>query len=258
MNSQPLKEAAAPPLITNYMVKAVSQHRREVLEEETNAGKFRQPGSTHFAAEKTPLGNVKSTSARLSKFAQGFGLGSGGTGVSTGYQGSGGTVRQVPEVYSPLWLNSNLNLPRDRATINAWCRSFYALNPVVQNAIYLHATYPISKLNIKCKNEKVNKFFQTMIEEIDLTNICVQIAQEYWTLGEAFVYAELDERSAKWSRILIQNPDYISVKRSVIAGEPIISLRPDENLRRICTSNRPSDMQQRQQLDKSIGCCVAF
>jgi hypothetical protein len=66
------------------------------------------------------------------------------------------------------------------------------------------------------------------------------------------VYAELDERAAKWSRILIQNPDYMVVKRSVIAGEPIISLRPDENLRRIVTSNRPSDIQQRQQLDKKI------
>ena len=256
MNSQQYLQEAPPPVITNYMIKAVSQHRRSVLEDETNAGKFRQPGSTHFAVEKTPLGNVKSTSARLSKFGATtsgtFGTGAGGTSVSTGYQGSGGTVRQVPEVYSPLWLNSNLNLPRDRATINAWCRSFYALNPVVQNAIFLHSTYPIAKLNIKCKNEKVNNFFQAMNEEIDLTNVCVQIAQEYWTLGEAFVYAELDERSAKWSRILIQNPDYISVKRSVIAGEPIISLRPDENLKRICTSNRPADVQQRQQLDKSI------
>ena len=40
-----------------------------------------------------------------------------------------------------------------------------------------------------------------MIEEIDLMNICVQIAQEYWLLGEAFVYAELDEGKGKWSRL---------------------------------------------------------
>ena len=60
----------------------------------------------------------------------------------------GDSVKQTPEVYSPLWLNSNLNLPRDRATINAWCRSFFALNPFVHNAINLHSTYPISKLSI--------------------------------------------------------------------------------------------------------------
>ena len=32
-------------------------------------------------------------------------------------------------------------------------------------------------------------------------NICVQIAQEYWLLGEAFVYAELDESRGRWSRL---------------------------------------------------------
>jgi len=44
----------------------------------------------------------------------------------------------------------------------------------------------------------------------------------------------------------------VTVKHSVIAGEPILSLRPDENLKRIVTSNRPADIQQRQQLDQSI------
>jgi len=252
---QPQFQETAPPVITNYMIKSVSQHRRSELEEETYAGKYRQPGGAHFAVNTTHLGNVTFTSAnKMRKYgATAFSTGtSSGSSVGSGWRGGGGTVRQVPEVYSPLWLNSNLNLPRDRATINAWCRSFYALNPIVQNAIFLHSTYPISKLNIKCKNPEVHQFFQNMIEEISLTDVCVQIAQEYWTLGEAFVYAELDESTAKWSRIQIQNPDYISVKRSVIAGEPIISLRPDENLRRICTSNLRSDIEQRQQIDPSI------
>ena len=244
------RKGEAPPIITEGTIKAVSQQRRESLESEISAGKF----STGYkdALDPSPgitsLGNV----VGFQKKAQAFSGGDGTSTFGTGYRGTGGTVRQTPEVYSPLWLNSNLNLPRDRATINAWARSFFALNPVVQNAISLHSTYPISKLNIKCKNPKINAFFENMIDEIDLMNICVQIAQEFWTLGEAFVYAELDEASAKWSRLLIQNPDYMVVKRSVIAGEPIISLRPDENLKRIVTSNRSEDLLQRQQLDPSI------
>jgi mRNA-degrading endonuclease HigB of HigAB toxin-antitoxin module len=164
----------------------------------------------------------------------------------------GDSVKQTPEVYSPLWLNSNLNLPRDRATINAWCRSFFALNPFVHNAICLHSTYPISKLSIKCPNKDIEKFFNDMIEEIDLMNICVQIAQEYWLLGEAFVYAELDESRGRWSRLMIQNPDYMIVKRTVVANEPIIMLRPDENLKKIIFSNRPTDIEQRKQLNNHI------
>lgn len=247
------KKGEAPPASV-VMAGEVSQFRREGLEDEILNGKFRDgnsPPSMHsYGAERTPLGNV--VGSGLKKQAQGFTTFNSGNTTGSGYRGEGGTFRQVQEVYSPLWLNSNLNLPRDRATINAWSRSFFALNPIVQNAITLHSTYPISKLNIKCKNSKVNAFFENMIDEIDLMNVCVQIAQEFFTIGETFPYAELDEGSAKWSRILIQNPDYVDVKRSVIAGEPIISLRPDENLMRIVRGNRPADIAQRQQLDRSI------
>jgi hypothetical protein len=230
--------------ISQGALASVSQYRREILENEINKNNT----TSHFLKGSSGLGNVTSTSrTRIEKTAN-FSSGGG----STSYRGPGDTGRQVPEVYSPLWLNSNLNMPRERATINAWCRTFFALNPIVQNAISLHSTYPISKLNIKCKNPKVNAFFENMIDELDLMNICVQIAQEYWTLGEAFPYAELDESTAKWSRIIIQNPDYMVVKRSVIAGEPLISLSPDENLRKICTGNSASDIQQRMQLNPRV------
>lgn len=259
-----------PPEVTSNMARQVSGYRREMLEDEVNAGDFREQGSSPLSRmvnmsastlkiihEPTSLGSssytsqdqiIKSAQTSAALSGQGGVLGAGGVG----FRGPGGTVKQVPEVYSPLWLNSNLNLPRDRATVNAWSRSFFALNPIVHNAISLHSTYPISKLNIKCKNRKVEQFFAEMCEEIDLMNVCVAIAQEFWVLGEAFVYGELDERTAKWSRLMIQNPDYITVKRSVVAGDPIISLRPDENLKRIVFSQRAVDIQQRRQLDPSI------
>lgn len=245
-----------PPLVTNSMVKSVSSYRRESLENETRNGAFREPGTySNLSSDdykNTSLGVASATIHKRAQLGE-FGSAPGATGsAGNNWRGPGGTVRQGPEVYSPLWLNSNLNLPRDRATINAWCRTFFALNPMVHNAISLHSTYPISKLNIHCKDKRVEQFFADMIDELDLMNVCCQIAQEFWTLGEAFVYTEFDEINAKWSRIVLQNPDYITVKRSVIAGEPIISLRPDENLKRIVTSNRPSDIQQRRQLDPSI------
>ena len=128
--------------------------------------------------------------------------------------------------------NQQSKLPRDRATINAWCRAYYALNPIVHNAIQLHSTYPISKMNIKCSDPKVQQFFEEQIEEIDLMNVCVQIAQEYYNLGEAYPYAVLDQKRGKWSHIVLHNPDFVVVKRVAVAQEPIIMLRPDENLKR--------------------------
>jgi hypothetical protein len=235
------------PQVSALMAQSVSPSRREALASEVEQGLFRDGSGPSYKEDGATYNSRVVASVGMNKSAQ---VVSSSGGSFRG--GTGDTVKQTPEVYSPLWLNSNLNLPRDRATINAWCRSFYALNPFVHNAINLHSTYPISKLNIKCPNKDIEKFFNDMIEEIDLMNICVQIAQEYWLLGESFVYAELDESRGKWSRLLIQNPDYMIVKRTVVANEPIIMLRPDENLKKIIFSNRPTDIEQRKQLNNHI------
>ena len=171
---------------------------------------------------------------------------------NTGYKGSGDTLMQSPEIYSPLWLNSNMSLPRDRPTINAWCRLFYAMNPFVQNAISLHSTYPISKLNIKCKNKEVENFFNEMIEETNLENICIQIAQQYYLLGEAWIYNEFDKNKGRWSRFVLQNPDYMVPIPGANPDNPQIFMRPDEHLKKICTSNNPKDIELRKQFDPYI------
>ena len=247
-SEQFMTERSTVPQVSAIMANSVSQTRRQAISDEVEAGFFRD-GSPNRRNENAQTANaVVTSSVGMKKYAQA--VSSGGGGMFHGVHGD--TVKQTPEVYSPLWLNSNLNLPRDRATINAWCRSFFALNPFVHNAICLHSTYPISKLSIKCPNKDIEKFFNDMIEEIDLMNICVQIAQEYWLLGEAFVYAELDEGRGRWSRLMIQNPDYMIVKRTVVANEPIIMLRPDENLKKIIFSNRPTDIEQRKQLNNHI------
>jgi len=244
------------PHVSAIMANSVSNQRRAILSNEVEQGKFLDGSGPTYSQSmgmnsETSAGLLVSlsneTPSIMSKYGQSV---SPSGGMFSGVQGN--TVKQMPEVYSPLWLNSNLNLPRDRATINAWCRSFFALNPFVHNAISLHSTYPIAKLSIKCPNKDIEKFFDDMIEEIDLMNICVQIAQEFWLLGEAFVYAELDESKGKWSRLHIQNPDFMNVKRTVVASEPIIMLRPDENLKKIIFSNRPTDIEQRKQLNQHI------
>lgn len=167
--------------------------------------------------------------------------------------GSGADVtRQAPEVYSPLFQIANLQLPRDRITMNAWNRNFFDTNPIVHNCINLHATYPISKINIKCKHKKVEQFFNDMIEEIDLVGILQNMALEYWKMGEVFPYAELDEERGIWKDIVIQNPDYIHVKSSVLSGESLISMRPDAALQRLVTSNNPADIQLRKQISEDV------
>lgn len=160
--------------------------------------------------------------------------------------------RMSPEIYSPLFQLANLNLPRDRVTMNAWNRVFYDTHPIVRNAINLHASYPISKINITCKNKKVQQFFMEMAERIDLYSVVYGAALEFWKQGEVFPYAELDERSGNWSRVTILNPDYVHVKKSVIGSSSMISLRPDAGLQRVVNSSSPSDLTLRKHIPKHI------
>jgi len=160
--------------------------------------------------------------------------------------------RMAPEVFSPLFLLANLNLPRDRVTMNAWNRIYYDTNPIVRNSVNLHSSYPISKINIGCKNKKVQQFFLEWGEKIDLYSIVYGVALEYWKLGEAFPYAELDQGTGTWKRITILNPDYVHVKRSVIGDQTIVSLRPDATLQRLIGSTDPGDLAMKSRLPPHI------
>lgn len=176
----------------------------------------------------------------------GFGSGSGSA------LGSGAVDRLAPEVYSPLFTMANLNLPRDRITVNAWLRNFFDLHPIVRNAITLHATYPISKLNLKCSDKKVLQFFEDMCESMNLMETLGMLSLEFWKCGEAFPYAVLDEKRGQWDRIIIHNPDYIHVKKAAVTSEPMISMKPDALLQRLVMSNNPADVQVRQQIPDEI------
>lgn len=160
--------------------------------------------------------------------------------------------RLAPEVYSPLFQLANLNLPRDRVTMNAWNRVFYDTHPIVRNAINLHSSYPISKINITCKNKKVQQFFMEMAEKIDLYSVVYGAALEFWKMGESFPYAELDENMGIWSRITILNPDFIHVKKSIIGNHSQVSLRPDSGLVRMVNSNLPADVAMKKYIPQHI------
>lgn len=185
--------------------------------------------------------------------------GNGGQGLrkqaisgTEGLSHSSNTTHLSPDFYSPLWLGLNMQMPRDIRTANAWNRAYYETNPYVRNAINLHATYPISKLKIKCEDKKVEKFFLDMMDRIDLDTVVQQVSLEYWKMGEVFAYADFDEQRGEWGKVYIHNPDYIVVKSSPIPGVSFIGLQPDPQLAKIINSNDPANARIREALDPRI------
>lgn len=235
------------PVYNESIPDGVSEYRKTEL--------IRATGTQNDTSGPSPIIVYSNSYKRSQEIRESYGLSkTAGITVSDGNRlgASGSTIRQAPEVYSPLFQIANLQLPRDRITMNAWNRNFYDTHPLVHNCINLHATYPISKINIKCKDHKVEQFFKDMADEIDLVNILQSISLEFWKMGEVFPYAELDENKGAWNNIIIQNPDYIHVKTSVLGGDPVISMRPDAALQRLVHSSNPADIQLRKQIDEEI------
>jgi hypothetical protein len=144
----------------------LSLERQEYLKEVNNR------------TEESPRPNL-SVSSGLNKTASVGGQASGGR-----MGGTSNSTHVGPEPFSPLFLTQNMQLPRDRLTTNAWNRAYYETNPIVRNAINLHATYPISKLTIRCDDKRVERFFLDMCDRIDLETVVQQAALEFWKLGE--------------------------------------------------------------------------
>ena len=213
--------------IPKKVADSLSQVRRAQISDAANKRMDSDLGSSQVsAAIAHSPGFKKQSSLNIFKSAS-------ITSPMMGPTSTSSTDRMSPEIYSPLFQLANLNLPRDRGTMNAWNRVFYDTHPIVRNAINLHASFPISKINITCKNKRVQQFFMEMAERIDLYSVVYGAALEFWKMGEAFPYAELDETMGTWNRITILNPDYVHVKKSVIGNHTVISLRPDANLQRI-------------------------
>jgi hypothetical protein len=230
-------------LLRNKALDKLSPARREAVED------FLYKKTAGGGGEPSPVVAGGSKSG-LYKEASGWSDGSMGGGQGTGgvFMGRGDTTHLMPNLYSPLWLTANLQLPRDRATGNAWNRAFYDTNPVVHNAVNLHSTYPLARMVIKCKDKKIEQFYMDMADQVDLFRVVQMIANDYWKLGECFPYASLNEHTGMWDKIYLHNPDFVLVQETLIPGQHIIALKPNPKLRKIVESNDPALVNMRAQM----------
>lgn len=157
--------------------------------------------------------------------------------------GSGNSIYTYPKFYSPRILESNINLPKDLKTQNAWNRIYYATNPIVRCCINTHATCSVGKFNIECEDSSIKQFFEDMLNDIDIVNVINNISIEFWKMGEAFPYLQFDNNRGTWSYCFIHNPDYIVVKLNPLMTEPLFFLIIDESLKNIINSKNIDEIE---------------
>lgn len=125
-------------------------------------------------------------------------------------------------------------------------RFFYENEPKVASSMDFYSYFPMNDYDHECKDRKVKKYFDKLKNRLGLAKWCRLISHEIHLLGDCFPFVEVscdecggqgrigeeicEHEGGTIKRVVILNPDYVEVLTSPMNPDPIISMRPDEEL----------------------------
>ncbi len=174
------------------------------------------------------------------------------------FAGSGANVIMAqPMFFSPLHTPQNWQIASKRKEVYQWARFYYENEPKVAAGIDFYSQFPINGLKLECKKKSVLRFFERLVEKIELMYWLRMVSHQRFLLGDVFVMTEIECPHCKGtgvdseknepcnhpdgsiSKLTVLNPDWIEVMKTPISQEPQIVLLPDEELQRIIQTKQP-------------------
>lgn len=158
------------------------------------------------------------------------------------FKTAGSDILQTQEApfFSPYLSTDMLELPRTNREKRRWYRHFYKNDPIVGPAIDLHSEIPLSKVTLtipKAKDyktaQKILRFYEAMVERINLFQKLLSIAHEYNLIGDVYIFSEWDEETKAWSKVTVLDPDTVETKKYPFTDYMEISLIPDPATREL-------------------------
>ena len=159
---------------------------------------------------------------------------------------SAGIVYGQPQFFSPVHTPINWQIPSKRLEIYQWCRFFYENEPKVASSIDFYSSYPMNDYEHECKEPSVKNHFDKLKKKLELSKWLRLMSHEIHKLGDCFPFIEIEcehchgvgrvgdeiceHEGGTVRRIVILNPDYVEVYSTSIDPEPMIALKPDEEL----------------------------
>lgn len=141
--------------------------------------------SSGRAVRATPLTEKERASRKFVASAGGF------NNRTANFYGSGDvSMGSGSNWYSPQLSTDFLEKPQNLRERRAWYRHFYNSTEIVGAGIDLHSTVPLSKIKLqkpKAKNAQLAeysyRFFNRMVDRLDLLKTLSEMSHEYWLIG---------------------------------------------------------------------------
>lgn len=178
--------------------------------------------------------------------------------MSTGGSGPS-VVRALAKPFHPLFSSPDrLQLPVQLAQMNQYWRLYYNMDPIIGGAIDMQAEMPWSGAELSIEDpggqsKEIVHAYEDMLNETDLLSWLPKLTREYYVIGEVFPYAFWNDDDGIFDHITLYNPDYMEVVDSpLVADEPILTLRPSADMKRLMQSNDPRYVKLRQKVPPEI------
>lgn len=177
--------------------------------------------------------------------------------------GTANVIRTQARPYHPLFSSPDrLQLPQQLAQLNQYWRLFYNVDPIIGGVVDLHAQMPFSSAFLDMPPDEgsadILHVYEDMMNETELLSWLPRITQEYFIIGEVFPYLSFDERKGIFNHITVHNPDYVEVvSLPLIDSDPILTLRPPPELRKVLQSTDPRYVRLRQKMPPEIFALIA-
>jgi len=179
------------------------------------------------------------------------------------------TILSPLKRFSPFNTTLERDIPDDLVLRNKLRRYFYHNDPIVGAAIDLHAEFPLSSFEVKHEDKQVRMLFEEMVDYLNLFDFIVDVALEYWIVGEAFPFGFFDDPHdpTVWAKFILINPDFITVEASPLVSQgedTIIKFNVNKALKTITEKHRndpavrklydnlPSDFKEYAKANKPI------
>ena len=171
-------------------------------------------------------------------------------------------IYSQPMFYSPLHTPQNWQIPQRRRDVYQWLRFWSENEPKVAAAIDFYAGFPVNGFETQCANAKVKRYFDNLNKKLNLDYWVKMISREFYLIGDVFPFLEIQcdlcygtgilpdgspcaHKGGTIRRVVILNPDSIEVQKSSLVEESVITLVPDEELRRVVWNKKPLDIYNR-------------
>ena len=161
-----------------------------------------------------------------------------------------------PQFYSPLHTPQNWQIPTKRREVLSWLRYFAENEPKVAAALSIYSSFPLNGFETQCEDSKIKRYYDSLNKKLNLDHWCQMISREYFLVGDVFPFLQISCDKCKstnvlpngklcnhpggtFSRMVCLNPDWIDVQRNQLSDDPVITMIPDDELKRTVFQKRP-------------------